>query len=197
MMAAIVNYGIGNLFSVKKGLERAGFRAIVTNDPSTIERADLVVLPGVGSHKAAMVNMERMRVVDILRERDDWTLGICLGLQLLYEESEEGNLEGLKILPGKVIRLRTNAKVPHMGWNDIKVTRDSPLLEGLEGKYFYFAHSYYKEPDGFTLATTEYGGLTIASVVCKGKICGTQFHPEKSHINGRVFFKNLMELMKR
>ncbi len=196
MIAAIVNYGIGNLFSVKKGLERAGFRAVITRDPNTIRTADLVVLPGVGSHKAAMVNMERMRIVEVLREREDWTLGICLGMQLLYERSEEGNLEGLGILPGTVVRLRVNAKVPHMGWNDIKVMRPHPITDGLNGKYFYFAHSYYKEPDQYTLAETEYGGTKVASIVCKEKICGTQFHPEKSYLNGRKFFSNLILLMK-
>ncbi len=197
MIAAVVNYGIGNLFSVKKGLERVGFRAIVTKDVNSIRMADLVVLPGVGSHKAAMVNMERMKIVDIIREREDWILGICLGMQLLYERSEEGNLEGLGILPGNVIRLRVNAKVPHMGWNDLKIKDNHPLVRDINGKYFYFAHSYYKEPDSYTHAVTEYAGVRIASVVCKEKICGTQFHPEKSYLNGKKFFQNLIALMKR
>ncbi|HIH90644.1 imidazole glycerol phosphate synthase subunit HisH [Ignicoccus hospitalis] len=196
-MAAIVNYGIGNLFSVKKGFERAGFRVVVSNDKEVLKGSDVIVLPGVGSHKAAIANMTSLGIVDVIKEVDNFKFGICLGMQLLYEESEEGGLKGLGILKGKVIRLRGVPKVPHMGWNT--VVGESPLLEGLSGEYFYFAHSYYKEYEGRKEeeAVSDYEGVKITALVCSGKVCATQFHPEKSYVNGVRLLKNFYTYARR
>jgi len=196
-MATIVNYGIGNLFSVKKGLEQAGFSVVISSDKETIRRSDLIVFPGVGSHKAAMMHMQQKELLEAVTTSGNFKFGICLGMQLMYEESEEGGLRGLGLLKGKVVRLKNVSKVPHMGWN--VVNGNSPLLEGVNNEYFYFAHSYYKMPEGRSeeQAFTEYDGTKIVAVVCKGKICGTQFHPEKSHKAGLKVLKNLYQLVKR
>ncbi len=196
MLAAVVDYGIGNTFSIRKGLERVGFRAVLTKDLETLRRADLVVLPGVGSHQAAMNNVERYRLIEYLREPDGWVLGICLGMQLLFERSEEGGLKGLGILKGEVIRFRGVSKVPHMGWNEVR--GETPLLEGIEGRNFYFAHSYYVPYEGKEeqVAFTEYEGVKFTSIVMKGKVVGTQFHPEKSSNAGKRFLENLARMIK-
>jgi len=197
MLAAIVDYGIGNTFSIRKGLERVGMRSALTKDLETLRRADLVVLPGVGSHQAAMSNIERYKLLDYLRDPDSWVLGICLGMQLLYERSEEGGLKGLGLLKGEVIRFRGVSKVPHMGWNE--VVGEHPLLEGLSARNFYFAHSYHVPYEGLPeqVAYTDYEGVRFASLVVKGKVIGTQFHPEKSSHAGRKFLENLAREIKR
>ena len=196
-MATIVNYGIGNLYSVKKGLEQAGFQTVISSDKETLKRSDLIVLPGVGSHKAAMLHMQRKGIVEIIKESDAFKFGICLGMQLLYERSEEGGLKGLGLLPGEVVRLRGVPKVPHMGWNVVEGS--GSLFEGVDNEYFYFAHSYYKPPEGKEeeIALTEYSGTHIVAAVCKGNVCGTQFHPEKSHKSGLKLLRNLYSLVKR
>ncbi|UXD21232.1 imidazole glycerol phosphate synthase [Ignicoccus pacificus DSM 13166] len=195
----MVDYGIGNTFSIRNGLQRVGFRAVLTKDLETLRRADLVVLPGVGSHQAAMSNIERYKLIDYLKDPDGWVLGICLGMQLLYERSEEGGLKGLGLLKGEVIRFRGVRKVPHMGWNEVNASKETPLLEGIEGRNFYFAHSFYKPFEGREeeLGITEYEGVKFTSLVQKGKIIGTQFHPEKSSSAGRKFLENLAREIRR
>lgn len=196
MLAAIVDYGIGNTFSIRNTLEKIGIKTALTKDLETIRRADLVILPGVGSHKAAMSNIERYGLLKYLMEPKGWVLGICLGLQLLFERSEEGGLRGLGLLRGEVIRFKGVRKVPHMGWNEVEVNEGE--FSEINGRNFYFAHSYYvPSPHPNEVATTEYSGKRFVSIVMKDNVIGTQFHPEKSSKNGKLFLTLLRDMMKR
>jgi imidazole glycerol-phosphate synthase subunit HisH len=187
-MIAIVDYGMGNLRSVQKGFERAGWAAVVTRDAGQIDSARGVVLPGVGAFSACMENLRRFGLVEPIREtveRQKPFLGICLGLQLLFSESEEfGSQEGLNLFRGKVVGFRPaeNLKVPHMGWNQIEKKLNSPFLEGLSsGDYVYFVHSFYVVPEDSSLiaTTTAYGGAFVSSITTD-RLFACQFHPEKS-----------------
>jgi len=206
----IVDYGMGNLRSVHKALERVGFAAVVTQEPAQIDRADGMVLPGVGAFKKAMENLEQLRLVGaILKfiQSGKPFLGICLGLQLLFSESEEISLSrGLEVFKGRVIRFpfsqpgalrgRETLKVPHMGWNSVRIRRQSPALEGIEeGTHFYFDHSYFPVPQdpGIIMTTTDYGG-EFASSVGKGNLFASQFHPEKSQAAGLNILRNFGRL---
>lgn len=199
-MIAIVDYGVGNLRSVQKALERVGATAIVTSDPADLDAARGIVLPGVGAFGDGMEHLRARGLVDpVLRQvsRGKPLLGICLGMQLLYEESEEmGHHQGLGLLPGRVVRFpEGELKVPHIGWNQLQKTGDNParrLLAGVAaGAYAYFVHSYYVQPDdpADVVATTEYG-LAFASVVGRDRIFGAQFHPEKSQEVGLRLLQN-------
>ena len=185
-MIAIIDYGVGNLRSVQKALQKVGCRAEVTRDEATIESAAGVVLPGVGAFSAAA---DRLResgltgaVLQAIEEGRPF-LGICVGMQLLFEESEEDGVHrGLGVIPGRVRRLPPGLKVPHMGWNNISFSRENPFLEGIPSmSRFYFVHSYYPDPtDEEVVATeTEYGVRFTSSVV-RGNLFACQFHPEKS-----------------
>jgi glutamine amidotransferase len=205
LMIVIVDYGIGNLRSVQKALERVGATAVVTSDPAALDRAQGVVLPGVGAFGDGMDRLRQRGLVEpVLRQAEAGKplLGICLGMQLLFDESEEmGHQEGLGLLPGRVVRFpEGELKVPHIGWNQLRLAEPRPemaLLEGVEdGAYAYFVHSYYPaagEP-GDLLATTEYG-IEFASVVGRGTIWGAQFHPEKSQDVGLRLLKNFVRLV--
>ena len=199
-MIAIVDYGVDNLRSVQKALERVGATAIVTSDPADLDAARGIVLPGVGAFGDGMEHLRARGLVDpVLRQvsRGKPLLGICLGMQLLYEESEEmGHHQGLGLLPGRVVRFpEGELKVPHIGWNQLHKTGDNParrLLAGVAaGAYAYFVHSYYVQPDdpADVVATTEYG-LAFASVVGRDRIFGAQFHPEKSQEVGLRLLQN-------
>ena len=199
-MIAIVDYGVGNLRSVQKALERVGATAIVTSDPADLDAARGIVLPGVGAFGDGMEHLRARGLVDpVLRQVGGGKplLGICLGMQLLYEESEEmGHHQGLGLLPGRVVRFpEGELKVPHIGWNQLHKTGDNParrLLVGVAaGAYAYFVHSYYVQPDdpADVVATTEYG-LAFASVVGRDRIFGAQFHPEKSQEVGLRLLQN-------
>ncbi|MEK6531318.1 MAG: imidazole glycerol phosphate synthase subunit HisH [Deltaproteobacteria bacterium] len=200
-MIAIIDYDMGNLRSVKKAFEKVGCEAVVTRDRNVIMDSGHVVLPGVGAFKDCMKNLQDFGLVEpILRciEKGKPFLGICLGLQLLFEEGAEfGAHRGLGVIKGKVVRFPKNElKVPHMGWNDVRVEKDSPLLNGLPtGTYFYFVHSYYAAPEdkGVVLTTTEYG-LNFCSSILKDNIMACQFHPEKSQTAGLKVLKNFSEL---
>ena len=199
-MIAVVDYGMGNLRSVQKALEHLGFSARVTGSAQEILRARSVVLPGVGAFGDAMANLRRRSLVKPLREvaeRGTPFLGICLGMQLLFAESEErGDFSGLGIFAGKVVRFRTSLRVPHVGWNQIHILKPSPILEGIrEGDFAYFVHSYYPEPEDseVVLATTDYD-MEFASVIGRGNIFGVQFHPEKSQDVGLRILRNFGEL---
>ena len=197
-MIAIIDYGMGNLRSVQKGLERTGFDAVVTRDAGAIESARGVVLPGVGAFSACMENLERFGLIEpirkIVRQQKPF-LGICLGFQLLFSESEEfGNQKGLDLFRGKVIGFRPgeNLKVPHMGWNQIEKTKDSPFLEGLSsGDYVYFVHSFYVVPEDSSLVatTTDYGNSFVSSIATD-HLFACQFHPEKSQELGLRILAN-------
>jgi len=193
---AIVDYGMGNLRSAQKGLEKAGHAAVVTDDPGAIADADAVVLPGVGAFKDCYEGLRsRGLVKPILDAAGSGRpfLGICVGLQLLFEESEEGGVSrGLGIFPGRVVRFSdaksTGLKVPHMGWNELRAVPGRPckLLNGTEGNpYVYFVHSYFARPadESLILATCDYG-VEFAAMVGRGNVFAVQFHPEKSQKNG-------------
>lgn len=199
-MIAIVDYGMGNLRSVQKALERVGAEAQVTADPGVLDRAQGIVLPGVGAFGDAMEQLEKRALLPaVLRQAGHKPLlGICLGMQLLFQESEEmGQHRGLGLLPGRVLRFPENElKVPHVGWNQLHLQAD-PLLSGLDdGAYAYFVHSYYVQPaeTSDVLATTDYG-LSFASVVGRGQIWGAQFHPEKSQDVGLRMLSNFARIV--
>jgi glutamine amidotransferase len=195
-MITIVDYGVGNLRSVQKALERVGATAVVSDDPDALEAAQGVVLPGVGAFGDGMANLRARGLVEpVLRqvERGKPLLGICLGMQLLFEESEEmGHHRGLGLLPGCVVRFpEGELKVPHVGWNQLRIRR-GPVLAGVaDGAYAYFVHSYYPVPEDANdvQATTDYG-FAFASVVGRGDIWGAQFHPEKSQEVGLHLLEN-------
>ena len=199
----VVDYGLGNLRSAVRGLERAGADVEVTADSGTIGAADGVVLPGVGAFSEGMENAEPLRE-DLLAvaESDTPLFGICLGMQMLLSGSEEaehagqGDAAGLDLIPGRNVRFR-GGTVPHMGWNSLDVVREHPLLSGVDGEYAYFVHSYYATPedDAAVVATTEYG-TDFASVITdeSGTVFGTQFHPEKSGDAGLRVLRNFVDL---
>lgn len=194
---------MGNIHSVQKALEFLGVQTLVTNNPQQIKKCDKVVLPGVGAFDDAVLELERRGLICALSEyvkNKKILLGICLGMQLLFEESEEGSIvKGLGILKGKVARFkdRKNLKVPHIGWNRLKIKRsDCALLEGMaDNSYVYFCHSYYPEPadKSQVAATTDYG-TEFASVVWQDNVYGVQFHPEKSQDIGMKILKNFVQL---
>ncbi len=197
-MIAIIDYGMGNLRSVQKGLERVGFDARVTRDVSEIRSARGVVLPGVGAFSACMENLSKLGLIEPIREivrAHKPFLGICLGFQLLFSESEEfGKQAGLELFPGKVVGFRASAerKVPHMGWNRVEKKQDSPFLDGISsGDYVYFVHSFYVVPedDGIVATTTDYGEPFVSSIATE-RLFACQFHPEKSQELGLRILAN-------
>jgi glutamine amidotransferase len=199
-MIAIVDYDMGNLRSVQKGFEKVGASATITRDPSVIATASKLVLPGVGAFGVCMEKLESYRLIEPIKEfiaSGKPFLGICLGLQLLFEESDEfGSKKGLSILKGKVLRFPASGlKVPHMGWNSVELQKKSRLMEGIDdGSYFYFVHSYYVEPvNSVTLGTTGYGE-TFCSAVEMDNVFATQFHPEKSQKAGLMILENFAKL---
>jgi glutamine amidotransferase len=201
-MIAIIDYGMGNLRSVSKALEKVGAEVKVTSDVSVISRADAVVLPGVGAFHRAMENLIKLNIPEFLRKsiaEGVPFLGICLGLQLLFTESEEGHgCPGLNLIAGRVKRFKGNVKVPHMGWNQISLTRDSPVLSGIpDSSFMYFAHSYYVEPEDkeVVVAAVDYG-MELTASVRKNNIFAVQFHPEKSGELGLKILKNFCQLRK-
>ena len=197
-MIAVVDYGMGNLRSVQKGLERVGFEAEVTRDPGRIAEARGVVLPGVGAFHACMENLQRFGLVDVVRDvvrRKRPFLGICLGLQLLFDESEEfGGPEGLGLVPGKVLGFSAadDLKVPHMGWNAIEIRKSTRFLEGIDdAAQVYFVHSFYAAPaDESMVATVTSHGTSFVSSIATDHLFACQFHPEKSQAIGLRILEN-------
>jgi len=195
-MIVIVDYGMGNLRSVEKAFAFLGHEAMVSGDPDALRDAAGVVLPGVGAFGDAMRELEARGLVAALRETLEKRvpfLGICLGYQLLCGESQESpGVSGLGALPGRVVRFPPGVKVPHMGWNDVRLARPHPLFQGVdEGSYFYFVHSYYVEldRDEDALALTDYG-IRFASGAARENMVGLQFHPEKSSSAGLRVLEN-------
>jgi glutamine amidotransferase len=201
-MIAIADYGIGNLGSVTKGFRRAGAEVLLTGDPEALRRADGLVLPGDGAFAATMAEVERRGLVGVLRdavEEGKPLLGICIGMQLLFEESEEhGRHAGLSLLPGRVRRFTGELPVPHMGWNRLRARRAHPILDGVpDGAHVYFVHSYYCDaPDDVVIATSDYGH-EFAAIVGKGSVLGVQFHPEKSQEVGLRMVAAFVRLVER
>jgi glutamine amidotransferase len=209
---AIVDYGMGNLRSVEKGFLKIGVNAKVVSDPKAVDEARAVVLPGVGAFKDCMRNLEEMSLTEsVIRsiQKGKPYLGICLGLQVLFTESEEfGVCKGLDVFKGKVVRFQSTLKdvdninvlkVPHMGWNTVKIYRRSPIFDGIQDEaFFYFVHSFYVVPDdNDVIATTTDYGITFTSMVWKENIFATQFHPEKSQEIGLKILKNFGDFVKR
>ena len=198
-MIAIVDYGMGNLRSVQKGFERVGYDAVVTRDLGQIQSARGVVLPGVGAFNACMQNLGRFGLIEpireIVRRNQKPFLGICLGFQLLFSESEEfGKQKGLDLFSGKVVGFHANKnlKVPHMGWNRLDKKNDSPFLEGISsGDYVYFVHSFYVVPDDRSIVatSTDYGEQFVSSIATE-RLFACQFHPEKSQELGLRILAN-------
>ncbi|MDH5019147.1 imidazole glycerol phosphate synthase subunit HisH [Halobacterium rubrum] len=199
----VVDYGLGNLRSVTRGLERADAAVTVSDDPGALDDADGIVLPGVGAFGDGMENAGPFR--DALTDAADEgrpLFGICLGMQMLLTSSEEadregqGDVQGLDLIPGRNVRFTGDVKVPHMGWNELSVTRDHPLVDGVNDEYAYFVHSYYAAPDdpGHVVAETDYG-TTFPAVVANdaGNVFGTQFHPEKSGETGLRILRNFVD----
>jgi len=206
-MVAVIDYGMGNLRSVSKALETVGAQVKVTSNPEEIIEADAIILPGVGAFYRGIQNLRNLGILPALFtviEEGKPFLGICLGLQLLFTESEEHGInKGLDIIKGRVRKFEPAVKIPHMGWNRVKsqVTSYKSQVEIFDGvpdeSYFYFVHSYYVEPENkdVALATTNYG-VEFASAVAKGNIFGVQFHPEKSTGLGLKILENFVNRLK-
>ena len=197
-MIAIIDYQMGNLRSVQKGFERVGYQATITADPRDIEQADKVVLPGVGAFRDAAAELKHRGMWEPIRttiSENKPFLGICLGLQLLFDASyEDGEHQGLGVLPGKVIRfdIPGEYKVPHMGWNEIQFVRRPPILEGIdEGTHFYFVHSYHVVPDDRSVVAIESDyHRPFCAMIWRDNLFATQFHPEKSQAQGLQLLRN-------
>jgi imidazole glycerol-phosphate synthase subunit HisH len=199
---AIIDYQMGNLRSVQKALEKVGAQAEITSSASDIAKAEKVILPGVGAFEDAIAELRKRDLVGPIKDAiaaDKPFLGICLGLQLLFDVSyENGTHEGLGVIPGEVVRFDVPAelKVPHMGWNGLSIRRRPPMLEGVaDGTHVYFVHSYYVKPrDPAVVATeTDYGGQ-FCSMIWRGNLMATQFHPEKSQADGLRLLRNFAAL---
>ncbi|MCE2524869.1 MAG: imidazole glycerol phosphate synthase subunit HisH [Acidimicrobiia bacterium] len=197
-VVAVLDYGIGNLRSAQKGLERAGADAHLTADPELIRRADGLVLPGVGAFAPCMAALEGAALDREARravEEGVPFLGICIGMQMLYEGSEEApGRRGLGLLPGDVRRLPDGVKRPQMQWNRLQVDRPDALLAGLDGAWVYFVHSYSAEISSNTIATCDYGG-PVSAVAATGALWGVQFHPEKSGAEGLRLLGNFVAIL--
>jgi glutamine amidotransferase len=201
-MIAIIDYQMGNLRSVQKGFEKVGHEAVVTDDPAVLEQAEKIVLPGVGAFQDAIAQLRRRDMVEPIRagiEAGKPFLGICLGLQLLFDVSyEDGEHEGLGIVPGEVVRfdVPSEFKVPHMGWNQARIARRPPILEGIdEGTHFYFVHSYYVVPRDESVVAVEVDyHRPFCAMIWRDNLFATQFHPEKSQADGLRILKNFAEL---
>jgi glutamine amidotransferase len=197
---AVFDYGAGNLFSLKAALERNGAQSVsIIHDLKDLDKFDGLVLPGVGNFDPAIKSIEHDREL-LVKTIDQGmpVLGICLGMEILFNKSEEGTLEGLKILDGEVIMLpKQKVKIPHMGWNNIEITnKESKLLEDIENSsWVYFVHSYHISPKNKSIvaANSQYG-INISALIEKDNLFGTQFHPEKSGIVGSTIIKNFLKL---
>ncbi|MGM0372703.1 MAG: imidazole glycerol phosphate synthase subunit HisH [Halobacteriota archaeon] len=198
----VLDYGLGNLRSVTRGLERAGATVRIVDDPEAIQSADGVILPGVGAFGDGMENAGPFREALLeAAEAGQPILGICLGMQMLLTTSEEadragqGDVTGLDLVPGRNVKFRGDLKIPHMGWNELDVKRSHPVIEGIDGGYAYFVHSYYGVPEDTDsiLVTSEYG-VEFPAVIANeaGNVIGTQFHPEKSGEIGLRLLKNFV-----
>lgn len=200
-MIAVVDFGGGNLGSLRSGLERRGATFVVTGDPAELEGATAAILPGDGAFGATMAALEERGLTGALRRFIDSGkpfLGICVGMQLLYEKGYEHDVyEGLGVLPGSIVRFRNAPRVPHMGWNQLKVVDDHPFVRGVRnGDYVYFLHSYHADDASSAVAVCDYGER-FPAVVARGNVMGTQFHPEKSQATGAVLLDNFLAIAGR
>ena len=199
-MIAIIDYGAGNLGSVANAIIKLGYKPNITDKPGDVLSSKAVILPGVGAAGDAMENLGAIGMTDVIRQIIDENrplFAVCVGLQLLFSSTEEGGWhECLNIIPGRVRRLPSGLKIPHMGWNQVKQKASHPIFEGIpDGANFYFVHSYYVEPDDKSLVAgaTEYG-IPLCSAVARGNLVGTQFHPERSGEFGLKMYDNFIRL---
>ena len=199
-MNIIVDYGLGNLKSLQNALAKAGITAEISHDQEQIAKARFLILPGVGAFRDAISRLEETGIGNLVKAHaaeGKYLMGICLGMQLLYEKSYEyGEYTGLGIIPGNIVKLTQEKKVPHMGWNNLVIEREDPLVKYTKtGDYVYFVHSFYAQSKGTeTLAYTMYGEK-IPAIVRQGNVIGFQFHPEKSSKVGANIFKALGEII--
>ena len=198
----VVDYESGNLRSVAKALEKTGITPLVSGEPEAILGADALVLPGVGAGSSAMKALENRGLVEPIRRFEASGkpfLGVCVGLQLLMDSTEEGDAECLGIVPGRTVKLPPGLKTPHMGWNRVDLNTDHPVLDGIpSGSHFYFVHSYYPKPDDpdVVAGTTDYG-VGFCSALVRGNLVATQFHPEKSGDIGLRIYRNFVDHARR
>ena len=204
MKVFIINIGIGNIGSVANMVRKVGGEAIITSNPEDVVRADKLIFPGVGAFDVAIKNLKSLGLIEILNERilvhKVPILGICLGMQLMTNSSEEGNMNGLGWINARTVKFKFNdnsIKVPHMGWNTVNLSKESRLFANMENQEnrFYFVHSYYVECNNSEdiLTTTKYGDKEFVSSFERENIIGVQFHPEKSHKFGMQLIKNFLE----
>ncbi|WP_010676574.1 imidazole glycerol phosphate synthase subunit HisH [Bacillus timonensis] len=206
-MIGIIDYGMGNLYSVSKALERMNYDYFISSSPDELSKADGLILPGVGSFKDAMGILHEKGLVNFIKESVENgipILGICLGMQLLFEESEENGLtQGLGFLKGKITRIPgitadgETYKVPHMGWNDLELKNPSPLLKNIDGGHVYFVHSYYAAANNENVIASSIYDVEVPAVVGKGNVFGTQFHPEKSSALGLQILQNYAAIVEK
>lgn len=195
MGLAVIDYGAANLASVMFALERLDANAILTRDPAVINAADKVLFPGVGAAKSSMENIERLELAECIKALKQPVMGICMGMQLLFNRSEEGNVPMLGVVDSDVKHFdeAEGLSIPHMGWNTVTIEKDSPLFNNLNEKsHFYFVHSYYAPKGNYTLASCDYAN-DFSAVIQKDNFYGCQFHPEKSGENGAQILKNFFE----
>jgi glutamine amidotransferase len=200
-LIAVIDYGMGNLKSVTNALEKLGADAVVTRDKKVIKASKAIILPGVGAFGKCIENLEKLELLSFIKETIEegkQYLGICLGMQVLFESSEEApGIAGMGVLKGTVPRFTGNIKIPHMGWNNIKIVKETSILQDIENsEYFYFVHSYYCAPEdkGIVATTTPYGE-EFASSIQKDNIFACQFHPEKSQRVGLKLLQNFVNLV--
>lgn len=199
-MNVIIDYKVGNLDSIQRGLSRAGIDSVITNDTTIIEQADILILPGVGAFKDAMDDLTNSGLVPLIYrhvEQGKPLVGVCLGMQLLFDSSTEfGYSQGLGLIPGTVEELDIDLKIPHMGWNGLNIQQNDPFVQYInEGDYVYFVHSFYaKTKSDYILASTEYG-TTVPAIVRRNNVIGMQFHPEKSGDVGNQLLRAIKELI--
>ena len=196
-MITIIDYKSGNLKSISNGFKKIGADFQISDDAQTIAESDYLVLPGVGAFGSAMENLEKFRgVISEHINEDKPFLGICLGQQVLLSQSEESKgVNGLDFFKGEVVKFKNDVKIPHMGWNKLNVVKNSPILDGADGEYFYFVHSYYALPEDESVvsAVCDYGGNITASLA-QNNLFSTQFHPEKSGKAGLRILKNFTKI---
>lgn len=201
LRVAVLDYDAGNVRSARRGFDAAGAQTRITNDAREAAAADVLVIPGVGHFSSCLTNLKASGLTDVLRDAiaaQRPVFGICVGMQLLYAHSDEGDSPGLGLLPGVVKRFAVGTRVPHMGWDVVAPTEHAyaaGLFAEIAGERMYFAHSYYGVPndDAHVVATTTYGGMSFPSVVRTGSVVGTQFHPEKSGAAGVKLLANWLQ----
>jgi len=199
-MIAILDYGVGNLHSIYKAIQNTGLSPVVTSNPKKLLQSKGLILPGVGAFSSAIKSLQKENLIDIIYKfvkTGKPLLGICLGLQLMFTQSQEGgNIKGLDFIKGKVKKIPTKNKLPHIGWNSINIIKKSSILENIKNKtFFYFAHSYYPvvSEENIIIANTFYN-IEIPVIINKENIYATQFHPEKSSVAGLQFLNNWAKL---